>query len=205
MTDIDVSKRMDPSTRFVRSLDGEYFMLREVAAMLGISTQSLRKTVPNKSIEAPSFWVMFGKLKIYLYTRDDIDELRKHLEERSEVFKTGEKEQPKVGRPRKYNKEQKKEKQREYARMYYWRKQLEKAEREGDKAKTDRAKLKMFELEKEIAEFDEALNNPSPPNVTTTANVLAPEVTTKNEASETTTISFHVGGSGEPTTATNSV
>jgi len=146
MTD---TKRMDPSTRFVRSLEGEFFLLREAAGMLGISTQALRKTVHDKSVAAPSFWVMFGKLKIYLYTREDVDELRAWFKAREEVFRVGEGEMPKVGRPRKYDAVQKAQKQREYARSYYWRKQLESAVKSDDQDAILKAKGKLYELEKE--------------------------------------------------------
>jgi len=139
-------KRMDPSTRFVRSLDGEYFMLREAAEILGISSQSLRKTVHTKDVEAPSFWVMFGKLKIYLYTREDIEEVRAWLKAREEIYKTGEGPQPKVGRPRKYTEEERAEKQREYAKSYYWRRQLERGERENNQEIITKAKAKLYEL-----------------------------------------------------------
>jgi hypothetical protein len=145
------TKRMDPSTRFVRSLDGEYFMLREAAEILGISSQALRKTVHDKTINAPSFWVMFGKLKIYLYTRDDVEEIRAWLKAREEVYKTGETPEPRVGRPRKYTPEQKAEKQREYARSYYWRNQLAKGEKNNDEALIQKAKAKLFELTEEPA------------------------------------------------------
>lgn len=148
MTD---NKRMDPSTRFVRSLDGEYFMLREAAAMLGISSQALRKTVHDTSLNAPSFWVMFGKLKIYLYTRADVEETRKWFKEREQVFRTGEGPQPKVGRPRKYTQAQRAEKQREYARSYYWRKQLERGQKEENQELITKAKAKLFELAEDIA------------------------------------------------------
>lgn len=148
------TKRMDPPTRFVRSLDGEYFMLREAAEIVGISSQALRKTVHDTTINVPSFWVKFGKLKIYLYTREDIEEIRAWLKRREEIYRTGEGQMPKVGRPRKYTDEQRAEKQREYAKSYYWRKQLEKATAENNEEKITKAKAKLFELQE--AHADEA-------------------------------------------------
>ena len=164
--DIFNAKRMDPSTRFVRALDGDFYMLREAAEMLGVSTQTLRKTVHDEKINAPSFWVMFGKLKIYLYTRDDIEEVRAWFKAREEVYKTGEVPEPKVGRPRMYNKEQKAAKQREYARSYYWRNQLEKGENNKDESLIQKARAKLFELAEEV----KGEETPAVEEVSTVAN-----------------------------------
>jgi Helix-turn-helix domain len=124
-------------------------MLREAAEMLGISTQTLRKTVHMKELKAPSFWVMFGQLKIYLYTREDVEEVRAWLKAREEIYETGSGPQPRVGRPRKYTDEERSAKQREYAKSYYWRKQLERGEQENNQELIIKAKAKLYELKEE--------------------------------------------------------
>ena len=71
---------MDPATRFVRSLPGDYFMLREAAELTGVSSYTLRKLIAaNANGLVPSKEARFGELKIYLYTRDDIERLNDHF------------------------------------------------------------------------------------------------------------------------------
>src|SRR6266571_4438645 len=78
--------RLDPSTKFVRSLDGEYYLLREVAQMLGVNHRVLRKLNDETDDLGPSFFTMFGRVKIYLYTKDDINALGEYLNARRTIY-----------------------------------------------------------------------------------------------------------------------
>jgi hypothetical protein len=121
----------DPSTRFVRSLSGEYFKLSEAATMLGVSQVSLRKFI-REGTEGltPSKAVWFGKLKIHLYTREDISRIRGLLNARREVIDS-DGPMPKRGRPAKWSVEQRKERQKAYSRAYYYKKKAEQLQNEG--------------------------------------------------------------------------
>lgn len=77
------SKRTDhpsggasPAARLVSALDGQYYLLSEVAEILGKSQMTIRRAMYNKRVKAPSLELNQGKMKIYLYTTDDIQELR---------------------------------------------------------------------------------------------------------------------------------
>lgn len=124
---------MDPATRFVRSLPGEYFMTREAAAMLGVPRRRLDEYVASYPDElGPSFCTFFGKLKIYLYTQEDIERIRAHLTNVRRVFP------PRTpgagGRPRKWTDEERKERQRLYAKRHYYHRRIEESIGPEDKA-----------------------------------------------------------------------
>jgi hypothetical protein len=143
-------KPLDPATRFVRSLDGEYYMLREAAAKLGVSDRTLRNLLQGKvggdpNAFGPSYKVNFGKITIYLYTKEDIEKIRKHLEERRQVLPNEGGVRP-PGRPVKWTDEQRRERQRLYSAQHYYRRRL--AEADGDKEKETEIKTKLAEIEK---------------------------------------------------------
>lgn len=125
-------KRLSPPTRFVRSLEGDFYMLSEVAAMLSISTQYMRKLITVPEIEAPSYWVYFGKIKIYLYTKADIEELRAWLAAQKVVRPKSETATKRLGRPPKYTAEQRKQRKKDYMKIHYANKQSAKYREEGD-------------------------------------------------------------------------
>jgi hypothetical protein len=118
----------DSATKFVRSLDGNYFMLREAAESLKVSHATLRKFIKDDNEKlGPSKCVWFGKSKIYLYTTEDINKISKYLESRKEVFDNDET-QPKLsgrGRPAIWSPEEKKERQRKFARVSYYKRKAQ--------------------------------------------------------------------------------
>jgi hypothetical protein len=67
-----------PADRLVESLDGEYFKLTDVAIQLNVSESSLRRLRKREGLRAPSFEIRQGGMHIYLYTPDDVDELRNY-------------------------------------------------------------------------------------------------------------------------------
>lgn len=68
-----------PVDRIMASLDGTYYRLSEVAKMVNRSPNTVRRTIGKPGIHAPSYQVKQGGLEIYLYTPDDVEELRKHF------------------------------------------------------------------------------------------------------------------------------
>jgi hypothetical protein len=81
-----VSKRQEhpsggasPAARLVSGLDGQYYLVTEVAEMLGKDPMTIRRAMYSKKVKAPSFEVKQGKMKVYLYTPEDIQELREHF------------------------------------------------------------------------------------------------------------------------------
>lgn len=137
----------DPATRFVRSLPGDYFMLREAAEELNLSPYTLRKyIVEDIDGLVPSKAVMFGKVQVYLYTKEDIERMRNVLVSREQVRPYDRK-----GRPSKYSLEQRNERARLFSRRHYWRKMLEKAEFMEDERRITEVREELAQIEKELA------------------------------------------------------
>lgn len=68
---------VSPAARLVTNLDGKYYMLSEVAEILDKSTQTIRRSM--KKVNAPSRQVRQGGMVVYLYSEDDIQELRDYF------------------------------------------------------------------------------------------------------------------------------
>lgn len=141
----------DPATRFVRSLDGEYFMLREAASALELSPSTLRKYIQDQ-IEGlqPSKSVMFGRVRIYLYTKDDIERMRDVVAERRQV-----KTYDSAGRPVKYTREEKARRTKLFSRRNYWRRQREKAHFMEDMEKYKSANEIIEEIQRELDGYEQ--------------------------------------------------
>ena len=61
----------------VSKLDGVFYTISQVSEMLDIPVSTLRKWYRNvEELQAPSKQVKRGKMKIYLYTPEDVEELR---------------------------------------------------------------------------------------------------------------------------------
>jgi hypothetical protein len=98
-------------------------MLREAAEELDLSPYTLRKYIAD-DIEGlkPSKAVMFGKVQVYLYTKDDIEQMRRTLQSRVVV-----REYHSTGRPAKFSLEERKYRARLFSRRHYWQRMLDKA------------------------------------------------------------------------------
>lgn len=144
------TEHLDPSTRFVRSLEGEYFMLREAAEILGVSHRTLRRLLEDNPNElGPSYCAFFGKVKIYLYTKSDVDKLRAHLKGKKRVFRNTD--TPRMtGRPPKWTAEQRKERQRLYSARHYYLTRVKKLTEAGDEAGAQAAQAKVEEIERTL-------------------------------------------------------
>ena len=150
MVQITDTIRIDPATHFVRSLPGGYFMLREAAEATGVSQFTLRKMIaddiPNCT---PSKYAMFGKIKIYLYTRDDIENIRKYLGNRHQIFNhTGM--AKRTGRPATYTRKERKERSRLYSKAWYWKNREKILKSKGDKEGAASAREKADAIDKEL-------------------------------------------------------
>lgn len=70
--------KVSPADRLVSNLDGTFYKLTEAAEILGLSPTTLRRLMrrENTGLKAPSFQIQQGEMLVYLYSADDIDELR---------------------------------------------------------------------------------------------------------------------------------
>lgn len=145
--------RMDPTTRFVRSLPGKYFMLREAALQLGVSDRTLRRLLKEHGSDlGPSKTADFGQ-RIYLYTRADIEKIRVHFESIRQVVSFDEQPRP-TGRPPKWSDDQRKERQRLYGNNNYHRAKAEYARGAGDMAKVAKHEAKIAENDRVLEEME---------------------------------------------------
>lgn len=72
-----------PVDRLISSLDGVYYKLSEVAEILGRSPTTIRRATKNQNIKAPSYQITQGKNLYYLFTPEDVEELRRHYGNRA--------------------------------------------------------------------------------------------------------------------------
>lgn len=70
---------VSPAARLVSSLDGQYYLLSEVADILKKDQMTIRRAMYKGRVKAPTYEAWEGKMKVYLYTTDDIAELRDYF------------------------------------------------------------------------------------------------------------------------------
>lgn len=152
------AKVLDPSTRFVRSLDGEYFMLREAAEYLGVSSVTLRSAMKDDTEKwGPSFCAWFGKVKIYLYTKADLERISKNLADRKRVFRNSE-EYSATGRPKKWSDEENVRRQRLYSQHHYYRRRVVAMNEEGRGDAAAEAEVKVQSIQAQLDEQEAEKN-----------------------------------------------
>lgn len=72
-------RKATPVDRLMADLDGTYYRISEVAKMLDKSPHTVRRHIGKPGLKAPSYQIKQGGLEIYLYTPDDVEELRKYF------------------------------------------------------------------------------------------------------------------------------
>lgn len=82
------SARPTPAEKYIADLDGEYYRLSEVADLVGVSPGTLRRLIksPKKKVKAPSYEGHLGRMPIYVFSRDDLEEIRAYYAARYEGF-----------------------------------------------------------------------------------------------------------------------
>lgn len=145
---------IDPISAFVRTLDGDYYLVREVADAVGVSQHRLRKAIKYEEPGMlPSDVVMLGKMTVYLYTIEDVKQIKETLANKRVVSRFKDiKKSPalKVGRPNLYTEEQKTERARLFSRVSYWKNRLKLAEKLDDESMQIRAKIMIKDLKEEL-------------------------------------------------------
>ncbi len=141
--------KLDPATTFVRSLDGNFYMVREAADMLGVNHRTLRNLNEGDDKDLkPSFMAYLGKVRIYLYTEEDLKRLEKYFQERKQVFPNTEKSGTSNGRPARYSKEERKQRQRLFSKAHYYGRRAQEETEKGDLAKAS----EYLEKQREVKE-----------------------------------------------------
>lgn len=73
------STQQSPIDLAIARLDGTYYKMSEAAKLVGVSQITLRRLLDNESVKAPSEELVMGKVVTYLYTPEDIKELKEHF------------------------------------------------------------------------------------------------------------------------------
>jgi len=141
---------IDPATRFVRSLPGNYSMLREAAHACGVSQFTLRKFIADDVEECtPSKYTMFGKVKIYLYTDEDIASIKKYLKSQVQIFDHNGQAR-RIGRPPKYAEDERHDRDKLHSKKWYWNNRVKLLTERGDIAGAKEAKKRVKEIDEEL-------------------------------------------------------
>lgn len=76
--EIEQEPVVSPADRLVSNLEGTFYKLTEAAEILEVSPTTLRRLMrrPDTGLKAPSYQITQGNMKVYLYSQDDINELR---------------------------------------------------------------------------------------------------------------------------------
>jgi hypothetical protein len=147
--------KIDPVTTFVRGLDGgPYYMVREASELLGVNHRVLRKLNDDPESDLkPSFLAFLGKVKVYLYTEDDIAKIREGLDERRRVYPNDPTLSPVRGRPRRFTKEDRKARQKLYSRAHYYGVRAQEELDKGQMKKASEYLSKQRAVKKELKDW----------------------------------------------------
>jgi transposase-like protein len=145
---------IDPVSAFVRTLDGDYYLVREAAEALGISQHQLRRAIKHEQTGMlPSHGVMIGKMKVYLYTIEDIERMRDIIAQQravSDYESIKDKKSGRGGRPAVYTPEERAQRARLYSRACYWKNRIKHAENIKDFEMKRKAEIILAKIEEEI-------------------------------------------------------
>lgn len=71
--------KITPADRIMAEVGGDYLRLSEVAEYLGVSTKTMRRWIGKKGVKAPSYVIEHGGMTMYVYTPEDVKELREKM------------------------------------------------------------------------------------------------------------------------------
>jgi len=111
-------KVVNPIVTHVRGLDGEYYLLSEVARQLDMSQNALRALGRRYPDELGPYGVTYlGQVKIYVYRPEDIDAVRRFLAPLGPSRGRG--------RPRLWTHEEQRERHSRHRMAYHWGRRAE--------------------------------------------------------------------------------
>lgn len=77
-TRLGAPTKLSPADRLVSELDGEYYKLSEAADLIGVSASTLRRLLKSDKVKAPTYQIKRGEMTVYVYTPDDIAEIKQY-------------------------------------------------------------------------------------------------------------------------------
>jgi hypothetical protein len=85
VADVKAESRTSPAQRIIDSLDGEFYTMRQTAEMCGVHIETLRRLCRTPRVSAPSKATKSGKMVIYLFTPEDVEEVKDYFEGRDRL------------------------------------------------------------------------------------------------------------------------
>lgn len=70
---------VSPADRLVAEQSGQYYKLSEVATVVGKSSATIRRLMRMGRVKAPSYQIRQGDMLVYLFTPEDIEEIRNYF------------------------------------------------------------------------------------------------------------------------------
>jgi hypothetical protein len=83
--DVKAESKISPAHRIIESLDGEFYTYRQTAETCGVHIETLRRLCRTDRVKAPSKATKTGKLVIYLFTPEDVEEVNNYFNGRTEL------------------------------------------------------------------------------------------------------------------------
>lgn len=83
------NRQASPAEQLVRDLEGgPFFMLGEVAEIIGVAKSTLRRlvTADPPVVNAPSYTKTRGAMTVYVFDKSDIDEIKSYYKTKYEDF-----------------------------------------------------------------------------------------------------------------------
>jgi len=77
--------RISPAQRIIDSLDGDFKTMRQTAELVGVHIETLRRLCRTPRVKAPSKATKQGKLVIYLFTPEDVEEVKAYFNQRDKL------------------------------------------------------------------------------------------------------------------------
>lgn len=87
-------RRKSPAKKIMEELDGDYLGYREMAEHVGVHVETMRRLCKakdefgNKRVKAPSAATQVGGMVIYLFTKEDVQEIEEYFRHKGYVFGT---------------------------------------------------------------------------------------------------------------------
>jgi predicted transcriptional regulator len=94
--DAKPQKRKSPATAILEDLGSDYMTVSDIAARYGLHRETIRRLIRQtkddgtKVVKAPSKAVQQGGMVIYLFTKDDVEELDAYMSKRGHVAQVNE-------------------------------------------------------------------------------------------------------------------
>ncbi len=88
----ETKKRKSPAALLLESLEGDYITMREMAEEVGVHIETMRRLCRavddngDKLLAAPSKAVRSGGMTIYLFTKEDQQEVKNHFTKKGYVM-----------------------------------------------------------------------------------------------------------------------